>query len=120
MTLAIRISWAILALIHLLPALALFRPSLLTTLYAVDPQSPAYLLIWHRAALFAMALVICIWASFRPEVRQMASVAIAISMIGFLALYLLNGAPPALRVIAIADLIGLPFLFFVAWSAWRT
>ena len=116
---AAKLSWAILALIHLLPALALVRPSLLTTLYAIDPQSPVYILVWHRAALFAMAVMICIWAIFRPEVRQLASIAIAISMIGFLALYMLNDMPASLRMIAFADLVGLPFLAFAAWNAWR-
>ena len=114
---AVKLSWAILALIHLIPALALVRPSLLTTLYAIDLNSPVYILVWHRAALFAMAVVICVWAVFRPEVRALASVAMAISMIGFLSLFILNGSPPSLRVIALADLACLPFLAFAAWNA---
>lgn len=116
---AIKLSWAILALIHLIPALALVRPSLLETLYAIDPHSPTYVLLWHRAALFAMAVVICVWAIFRPEVRLLASVAMAISMVGFLMLFVLNGSPPSLRMIAIFDLAGLPFLGFAAWNAFR-
>ncbi len=116
---AVKLSWAILALIHLMPALAVVRPSLLTTLYAIDPQSPSYVLMWHRAALFAMGVVICAWAIFRPEVRALASVAMAISMLGFLALFLINGSPQSLRTIAFADLAGVPFLAFVAWSAFR-
>jgi hypothetical protein len=38
-------------------------------------------------------------------------------MISFLILYFGGGSPPALRVIAIADLIGLPFLAYAAWDA---
>ena len=117
---AVKLSWAILALIHLIPALALVRPSLLTTLYSIDPQSPAYILVWHRAALFAMAVLICTWAIFRPEVRVLATAAMAISMIGFLALFVINGSPPSLRMIALVDLAGLPFLGFAAWNAVRS
>ena len=116
---AVKLSWAILALIHLVPAFAVVRPSLLTTLYAIDPQSPSYILMWHRAALFAMAVLICAWAIFRPQVRQLASVAMAISMLGFLVLFLINGSPHSLRTIALADLVGVPFLAFAAWSAFR-
>ena len=115
----VKLAWLLLALIHALPAIALVRPSLLTTLYGVEPAAPAYTLLWHRAALFAVVLLICCWAALRPEVRQLASVAVAISMVGFLIIYAVQGMPANLRTIAIADLIGLPALAFVAWSAFR-
>lgn len=115
----VRLVWVVLALIHALPAIALVRPSLLTTLYGVEPAAPAYTLLWHRSALFAVILLICCWAAFRPEVRQLAAVAVAISMIGFLLIYWVQGMPADLRTIAIADLIGLPALVFVGWSAFR-
>lgn len=115
----IRLAWLFLALIHALPATALVRPSLLTTLYGVEPGGPAYVLLWHRAALFAVVLLICCWAAVRPEVRQLAAVAVAGSMIGFLVIYWVQGAPATLRTIAIADLVGLPALAVVAWSAFR-
>ena len=113
------ICWAVLALIHLLPATALFRPSLIGSLYGVDPGSAAFLLLHHRAALFLAILVVCAWAAWRPEVRPLASVAVAISMLSFLWLYVSAGQPPALRPIAIADLVGLPFLAIAAWLAFR-
>jgi hypothetical protein len=113
------LAWFLLALIHALPAIALIRPSLLTTLYGVDPAAAAYTLLWHRAALFAVILLICGWAAVRPEVRQLAAVAVAISMIGFLIIYWAQGMPGNLRSIAIADLIGLPVLAFVGWNAFR-
>ena len=115
----VRLAWFFLALIHALPAIALVRPSLLTTLYGVEPAAPAYALLWHRAALFAVVLLICCWAAFRHEVRQLAAIAVAISMLGFLAIYGVQGMPANLQTIAIADLIGLPALVFVAWSAFR-
>lgn len=115
----IRLAWLFLALIHALPAIALVRPSLLTSLYGVEPSAPAYALLWHRAALFAVVLLICCWAAVRPEVRKLAAVAVAISMIGFLVIYWVQGMPANLRTIALADLVGLPALAFVAWSAFR-
>lgn len=115
----VRLAWLLLALIHALPAIALIRPSLLTTLYGVEPTSPTYTLLWHRAALFAVILLICCWAAFRPEVRQLAAVSVAISMVGFLIIYWVQGMPADLRTIAIADLVGLPALAFVGWSAFR-
>jgi hypothetical protein len=116
----IRLAWLFLALIHALPAIALVRPSLLTTLYGVDPTSPAYILLWHRAALFAVVLLICCWAAFRPEVRRLAAVAVAISMVGFLIIYSVQNMPTNLWAIAIADLIGLPALALAGWTAFRS
>lgn len=115
----VRLAWLLLALIHALPAIALIRPSLLTMLYGVEPTSPTYTLLWHRAALFAVILLICCWAAFRSEVRQLAAVSVAISMVGFLVIYWVQGMPADLRTIAIADLVGLPALAFVGWSAFR-
>ena len=115
----IRLAWLLLALIHAVPAIALVWPQLLTTLYGVDPTAAAYTLLWHRAALFAVVLLICCWAALRPEVRKLAAVAVAISMIGFLVIYWVQGSPANLRTIAIADVVGLPALAFVSWQAFR-
>ena len=116
----VRLAWYLLALIHALPAIALVRPSLITTLYGVDAAGPAYALLWHRAALFGVILLMCCWAAIRPEVRHMAVVGVTVSMVGFLAIFWAQGMPADLRTIAIADLIGLPLLALVGWSAFRT
>lgn len=115
-----RICWLILGLIHAVPALALFRPALISRLYGVDPGTDHFILLHHRAALFLVVVVVCVWAAFRPEVRQLASVAVGISMASFVVIWWLSGMPPALRSIAIADLIGLPVLLYVAWQAFRS
>lgn len=111
------ICWGVLGLIHLLPAIALFRPAMISALYGVPSGSETFLLLHHRAALFLCVLLVCIWAALRPEVRPLASVVVAISMISFLWLYAAAGQPAALRQIAIADLAGLPFLAIAAWLA---
>jgi predicted signal transduction protein with EAL and GGDEF domain len=112
-----RASWVLLALVHLTPALALFAPSLLTRLYGVKTGDPLFLLMHHRAALFLAVVIACIWCAIDPTPRKLGVIVVAISMVSFLALYVTNGSPTALRQIAIADLIGLPALAYVAWRA---
>lgn len=113
------IAWIVLALVHLMPALAFFRPATLTGLYGIRPDNPLFLLMHHRAALFMAVFVACLWAAWRPEARQLAGIVTAISMLGFLWLYWRAGAPPPLRTIALVDLIGLPFLAFALWGAFK-
>lgn len=111
--------WIILAAIHAMPALAFFRPAMLTTLYRLEPDNPLFLLMQHRAALFLAVLVACLWAAFVPEGRRLAVLVVGISMLSFLALYWMAGSPAPLKRIAIVDLAGLPVLAGVAWMAFR-
>jgi hypothetical protein len=112
-----RIAWGLLAVVHITPALALFAPSLLTRLYGVQRGEPLFLLMHHRAALFLAIFVACVWCAIDPHPRKLGVVVVAISMVSFLALYIANGSPPALKQIAVADLIGLPAFAYVAWKA---
>lgn len=113
------ILWLVLAAIHAIPALALFRPATLTTLYHIEPDSPLFLLMHHRAALFFAVFVACVWAAIMPEGRRLAVLLVGISMISFLVLYWSAGSPAPLRRIATVDLAGLPVLAGVAWLAFR-
>ena len=115
-----RLAWALLALLHLPPALALARQGMIETLYGVSRAEPTFLLLQHRAALFLVVMLICLWAMADPGVRRLASVAAALSMLSFLLLYWLAGAPAALRPIALADLLFVPVLAFAAWRAFTT
>lgn len=110
-------AWGALALLHAVPSLALFRPTLLSKLYAIEAGSVPFVLVQHRAALFCCVSVVCIWAAVRPETRSLASVVVGISMFSFLILYGRKGRPRALRAIALADLAGLPLLAFAAGRA---
>lgn len=112
-----RLSWAVLAIVHALPALAFFSPSLLNRLYGVARGEPAFLLLQHRAALFLGVFIACIWAAADPGVRRLAAVVTATSMLSFLLLYFQSAMPPPLRTIAIADLVGLVPLAYVAYRA---
>jgi hypothetical protein len=118
-TLLVQLGWALLALIHAMPALAFFRPALLTTMYGVQPGDTTYLLLHHRAALFLGVFVLCAWSMFAATPRPAAAVMTAISMLSFLLLYWQGGSPPALRTIAIADIVGIAPLLVVGWSAFR-
>ena len=113
----LKIAWLILAAIHALPALALFRPAMIGTLYRVNSDNPLFLLLQHRAALFLVIFLLAVWAAFDPASRRIASVGVGVSMVSFLILYWSAGSPPALKTIAMVDLVGLPFLAFVAWKA---
>ena len=113
----IKIAWLILAAIHATPALALFRPAMIGKLYRVASDNPLFLLLQHRAALFLVIVLLCVWAAFDPASRRIASICVGVSMVSFLILYWTAGSPPALRTIAMTDLIGIPFLLFVTWKA---
>lgn len=112
-----RIAWGVLALIHLMPALSALAPSLIVRLYGVQAADAVFPLLHHRAALFAVVLLMCVWAAVDPNVRRLAAVAAGLSMLSFLTIYWTVGQPEALRSIALADLIGLPFLALVTWRA---
>ncbi len=114
------ILWLILAAIHAMPALALFRPATLTTLYRIEPDNPLFLLMQHRAALFLAVFIACVWAAFVPEGRKLAVLVVGISMVSFLVLYWQAGSPAPLKRIALVDLAGLPVLAGVAWLAFRS
>lgn len=113
------IAWVLLALVHLMPALAFFRPGTMTALYGIQPDNPLFLLMHHRAALFLAVFVACLWAAWHPGSRQLAGIVTAISMLGFLFLYWRAGSPAPLRTIALVDLVGLPALAIALWGAFR-
>lgn len=113
-----RIAWIVLALIHLAPGVAALIPGTITRLYGVPEQGAVGLLLQHRSVLFATIVVACIWAAIDTNVRQIAAVTTAISVIGFLVIYALHGLPAgSLRPIAWADLIALVPLAYVGWRA---
>ena len=120
MEIATKIAWLLLALVHVSPAAALFRPSLVQTLYGASPEGPTGLLLTHRGATFLAIVVAAVWAAFDPSVRRLTTVVVAIAVLGYLFLYARAGMPEGpLRTIAAADALALAPLVLVVWSAWR-
>ena len=116
-----RLSWLVLAfVVHLPPFLALFFPQLITRLYSIDEGDPNFALLHHRAALFGVIVLLCLWAAFDPHVRKVAFMATALSMISFLLIYFGYGQPPAFKTIALVDGLGLPCLAYVGWKAFSS
>ena len=119
MEIVVKISWALLGVLHVMPSLVLFSPGLVEKLYSVDPSGDVGILLTHRAAMFFTVVVVSVFAIFDPSTRRLASLVVAISMTGFLIVYARAGMPTgALRSIAIADLVGLLPLFIVLFAAW--
>lgn len=117
----VKIAWLSLALVHGLPALVLFAPSMVERLYAVSPSGDVGVLIVHRGALFLAMIVAALFALADPAVRRAASAIVAVSIIGFLLVYVRAGMPSgALRTIALADVAALLPLALVSWHAWAS
>lgn len=115
----IPVAWALLALLHLPPAAVLLRPRWVQSLYGVSVTGDVGVLLVHRAVLFAAVALMCGVAAVDPGARPVSSVAAAVSMGGFLAIYLMSGAPQGpLRRIAWADAAGLLPLGLVLVQAW--
>lgn len=120
MEVIIRIAWGLLVLLHVMPATVAFAPGLVEKLYGVSPTDDTGLLLVHRGALFLAVCVAALFAIFDAQSRRVASVVVAISMIGFLLVYLRAGLPAGeLRKIAMADAVGLLPLLWVSVQAWR-
>jgi hypothetical protein len=112
-------SWFALGVIHLLPALSAFSTSLLTRLYGPAPSVDLRVLLAHRGVLFCAVLMSCVFGALSPATRRPLSAVVAISIVGFLLLYLRAGSPAGpLRTLAIVDALGLAPLALVLWAAW--
>jgi hypothetical protein len=114
-------AWLLLALVHATPAAVLVRPGLIQSLYAVETTGDLGVLLVHRGALFAAIVVVCIYAAWEPGARRTAVLVVGISIVSFLGVYVIAGAPPgSLRLIAFVDLLALIPLALVTWRAWQS
>ena len=112
--------WLVLAAVHVSPAAVLLKPALIETFYGVPPTGSSGVLLIHRGALFLAVVVVALFAAFAPEARRVATLLVGISVIGFLVVYSVGGAPEGpLRTIAIVDALALIPLVIVSWEAWR-
>ena len=113
-----KLAWFSLILIHLMPAMVLFMPTLAEKLYGVSPSADVGVLIIHRGSLFLAIIAACLFAIFDARTRRAMTVVVGISVIGFLWVYVRGGSPESLGRIFKADLAALIPLAFVMWRAW--
>jgi hypothetical protein len=119
MELWVKSAWIALALVHTTPAAAALSPAIVERLYGVAPSGDLSVVLSHRGALFAAIVIGCMVAVFDPSARRAVGLMVAVSVVGFLVLYMRAGAPAGkLRTIAIADAAALAPLALVLWSAW--
>lgn len=120
MSYAISLGFLILTALHTPPALSALRPGMMASLYGpAVTESGLGILLHHRAMGFALVALSCLAAAFVPVVRQPVLVLTGWSMVGFLVAYWVGGSPAgAVQRIALADLVCLPVLFFLAWAVW--
>ena len=115
----VKLAWGALALTHLSPAWVALSPRMVQRLYGLSPKGDIGLLLAHRGALFAAVFLACCLAIFDQPARRALSLVVAISVLGFLLLYLRARAPSGpLRTIAIVDFAALLPLIFVTAEAW--
>jgi hypothetical protein len=119
MEMLVKAAWGLLALIHLAPAAVLVAPAALERLYGIAPDGDLGVLMRHRGALFLALVALAIVALVDPATRRAAGLAVAISVFGFLVVYVQAGLPAGpLRAIALADAIALAPLALVLAAAW--
>jgi hypothetical protein len=116
----LKVAWALLALVHAVPAAALVAPGALRRLYGIEPGGELAVLLTHRGALFLALTVLGAFAAVDPAVRRVAGGVITISVVSFLVLYVRAGAPDGpLRRVALVDGAALLPLALVLVGAWR-
>lgn len=115
----VALAWVALVLVHTPPALATFSADMRERMYGVESAGALDVILTHRGVLFLAVAAICALAAFVPATRPGAAVVVAISVVGFLAVYMLGGAPQALRTVALVDAIALAPLAIVLIDVWR-
>jgi hypothetical protein len=119
MELVTKLAWGALIVIHLSPTAVLFVPGLTRPLYGVTPSGDVGVLLTHRGWLFGAVIAACTFAILQPETRRVSSLVTAISVLGFLVVYVRAGMPTgALRTVALTDLVALVPLGVVLYNAW--
>ncbi|GLQ19728.1 phosphopantetheine adenylyltransferase [Algimonas porphyrae] len=110
-----------LALIHVLPTMAVLMPARLSQLYGFEAGDAVLTtLLQHRALLFGILAAALIYAAFNAAVRWPVLIGAVISMGGFIVIAMIRGETGgALRSIVIADVIGLIIAAVAAGLLWK-
>ena len=105
-------SLIVVGLIHLIPITGALGVDRLNALYGIGiNDANLSILMRHRAVLFGLLGVLCLYAAFRPSLQLMALVAGSVSVFAFLYLaYATGGYNEEIRRVVIADVIAAAFL----------
>jgi riboflavin transporter FmnP len=108
MKLAATLCFLVAAAINLAPVAGVFSAERMAALYGIPIAEPTLeILMRHRAVLFGIVGALLALAAFRPEHQTVAAAAGFVSMLSFVAIaWLVGDVSPALRRIAVADVIG--------------
>lgn len=111
MTLISVLFW-ILALVHLVPALAALAPSRISRLYGIDPGDKSLLvLLQHRAILLGLVGAAFASAAHLESVRWPVLIGGSMSMVGFIIITAAHGQLKSrLGRIALIDAMALPLV----------
>lgn len=119
MELATKAAWSLLLLVHVWPAAVAVRPGLMRRLYGVQPDGALGVLLTHRGVLFLAIAAVAALAIVDQGGRRIASAAVAVSVLGYLLVYLRAGAPAGpLRTVALVDVAAALPLAWVVFDAW--
>jgi uncharacterized membrane protein len=103
--------YAAVGLVHLLPGLAFFAPTMITRLYGSGADGAVLLMLRHRAALLGVVGIVLVIAAALPSWRPAATLVGALSMASYFTLWLGAGAfRKPLQKIALVDAVALPAL----------
>lgn len=105
-------SLVVVAVIHLIPLSGVLGVGRLNSLYGLSiNNSDLLILMRHRAVLFGLVGLFCLYAAMRPSLQFMALTAGAISVGSFLYLaYATGGYNEELRRVFVADVVAAAFL----------
>lgn len=117
----IQLSLLIAAIIHLLPVVGLAGSDSIQRLYGIAAPDPnTLLLLRHRALLFALVAVPLLVAILQPGWRLPAMTGALVSIVSFLVLAtMVPTLTPALRRVALVDLLPLLMLLPALLLSWR-
>ena len=105
-------SLIVVGVIHLIPLSGALGVGHLNSLYGLSISDPDLsILMRHRAVLFGLLGVFCVYAAIRPSFRLIALTAGAVSVGSFLYLaYATGGYNEELRRVFVADVVAAAFL----------
>jgi hypothetical protein len=106
------VSLIVVGIIHLIPLSGVLGVGRLNSLYGISINDPDLsILMRHRAVLFGLLGLFCVYAAMKPSLQFIALTAGAVSVGSFLYLaYATGGYNEELRRVFIADLVAAAFL----------